>query len=341
MADYYADGGYPTQNYGYAQATPRFSFSYVVGASLSLALTLGIGAWGYKLMVRDVSGVPVVRALEGPMRVQPADPGGRLADNQGLAVNAVAAEGAAAAPAERLVLAPPPIDLDDEDAPLGDLAAQALAARAANAQSPGQAQSRPVALAGDVPPLMAAVAAAPDADVAQLVEQLSRDATPFARENSAIAPLEGAVDDMVQTPQSGAAATGGLATSLRPVARPKGLVARAGVTDDAVENAVRLALATAMSGPREIAPEAVPLGTRLAQLGAFDSPDQARAEWQRLELRFGDYMVGKNRVIQEAQSGGRTFYRLRAMGFDDLNDARRFCAAFVAERTDCIPVVTR
>jgi hypothetical protein len=29
------------------------------------------------------------------------------------------------------------------------------------------------------------------------------------------------------------------------------------------------------------------------------------------------------------------------MGFDDLNDARRFCAAFVAERTDCIPVVTR
>src|SRR5210317_1161383 len=236
MADYYADGCYPTQNYGYAQATLRFSFSYVVGASLSLALTLGIGTWGYKLMVRDVSGVPVVRALEGPMRVQPADPGGRLADNQGLAVNAVAAEGAAAAPAERLVLAPPPIDLDDEDAPLGDLAAQALAARAANAQSPAQAQSRPVALAGDVPPLMAAVAAAPDADVAQLVEQLSRDATPFARENSAIAPLADAVDDMVQTPQPGAAATGGLATSLRPMARPKGLVARAGVTDDAVEN---------------------------------------------------------------------------------------------------------
>lgn len=335
MADYYADGGIPTQNYGYAQASPRFSFSYVVGASLSLALTLGIGVWGYKLMVRDVSGVPVVRAIEGPMRVQPADPGGRLAQNQGLAVNAVAAEGAAAAPAQRLVLAPPPISLDDEDAPLGDLAAQALAARAAPA--PAQSQSQPVALTNDAPRPTAAVAAAADADVAQLVEQLSRDAAPFERDNSA-------VDALVEAAEAGqplAGRLGGLATSLRPVARPNGLVSRVSVTDDAVENAVRLALATATSGPREIAPENVPLGTRLAQLGAFDSPDQARAEWQRLELRFGDYMVGKNRVIQEAQSGGRTFYRLRAMGFDDLNDARRFCAAFVAERTDCIPVVTR
>jgi hypothetical protein len=339
MADYYADGGIPTQNYGYAQASPRFSFSYVVGASLSLALTLGIGVWGYKLMVRDVSGVPVVRAIEGPMRVQPADPGGRLAENQGLAVNAVAAEGAAAAPAQRLVLAPPPISLDDEDAPLGDLAAQALAMRAATAQA--QSQSQPVALTSDAPPPTAAIAAAADADVAQLVEQLSRDATPFERDNNAgDAPVDASID-AAETGQMAAGGLGGLATSLRPVARPNGLVSRVSVTDNAVENAVRLALATATSGPREIAPENVPLGTRLAQLGAFDSPDQARAEWQRLELRFGDYMVGKNRVIQEAQSGGRTFYRLRAMGFDDLNDARRFCAAFVAERTDCIPVVTR
>jgi len=46
-------------------------------------------------------------------------------------------------------------------------------------------------------------------------------------------------------------------------------------------------------------------------------------------------------VIQRAESGGRIFYRLRAMGFDDLSDARRFCSAFIAENTECIPVVTR
>ena len=60
-----------------------------------------------------------------------------------------------------------------------------------------------------------------------------------------------------------------------------------------------------------------------------------------LNARFGDYLAGKRRLIQEASSGGRTFYRLRALGFDDLSDARRFCSALVAEGADCIPVVTR
>ena len=52
-------------------------------------------------------------------------------------------------------------------------------------------------------------------------------------------------------------------------------------------------------------------------------------------------MDGKARVIERATSGGRIFYRLRAHGFADLSEARRFCAAFVAENADCIPVTTR
>ena len=46
------------------------------GAFLSVVLIAGLATWGWKLWVRDVSGVPVVRALEGPMRVTPDDPGG-------------------------------------------------------------------------------------------------------------------------------------------------------------------------------------------------------------------------------------------------------------------------
>ena len=93
----------------------------LAGAAISLALLVGVGVWGYKLMVRDVSGVPVVRALDGPMRIQPENPGGRPADNQGLAVNAVAADGAAEAPADTLILAPQPVDLTAEDAPAAQL----------------------------------------------------------------------------------------------------------------------------------------------------------------------------------------------------------------------------
>ena len=46
-------------------------------------------------------------------------------------------------------------------------------------------------------------------------------------------------------------------------------------------------------------------------------------------------------VVQSAQSGGRTFYRLRAHGFAGEDDARRFCAALLAENAACIPVAQR
>ena len=80
-------------------------------------LVLAMGLWGYKLAVRDIAGVPVIRALEGPMRVAPDDPGGSIADHQGLSVNDVAAVGSVAAPSERVVLAPKPVELSLEDAP--------------------------------------------------------------------------------------------------------------------------------------------------------------------------------------------------------------------------------
>ena len=81
------------------------------GAAASLALILGVGIWGYKVVARDVSGVPVVRATATPMRIAPENPGGTLADHQGLAVNQVAGSGIAAPPADRLVLAPRPAGL--------------------------------------------------------------------------------------------------------------------------------------------------------------------------------------------------------------------------------------
>ena len=45
----------------------------------------------------------IARAIEGEMRVRPEEPGGELARHQGLSVNAVAAEGSAAKPADRLM----------------------------------------------------------------------------------------------------------------------------------------------------------------------------------------------------------------------------------------------
>ena len=80
---------------------------------------------------------------------------------------------------------------------------------------------------------------------------------------------------------------------------------------------------------------------RAPKLGAYPSYEVAQSEWVRLTEQFEDYLGSKTRVIQKATSGGREFYRLRAMGFADLSDARRLCSALKAEQADCIPVVAR
>jgi hypothetical protein len=284
----------------------------LAGAAVSLALIVGVGVWGYKLLVRDVSGVPVVKAAEGPMRIQPENPGGRQALNQGLAVNEVAAEGTASGPVEQLILAPEPLDLTLEDTP------PRAAAETAPAVEDGEAT--PLAEAGE--PRSADDDALQLAAVEALAQQLSDGATPLEE----LAPVTERAPQVEERPE----VTEGLGVSLRPKLRPSGLAK--------VQN---VAAVSAPAGPRDVDPGSIPTGTRLAQLGAYDSAEVARKEWTRLSGRFEDYLQGKDRVIQKAQSGGRTFYRLRAMGFDDLSDARRFCSALVAENAECIPVVTR
>ncbi|HGG04819.1 MAG TPA: SPOR domain-containing protein [Aliiroseovarius sp.] len=306
----------------------------VVGAVLSIALLIGLGVWGYRLAVRDVSGVPVVRALEGPMRIQPDDPGGESAAYQGYSVNNVQAEGGAAAPADRLALAPRNIGLAAEDAPANP-----------DVQVSAQIPDTPAS----PPATPTAAPQTPANDMAALVDQLTEGAD----------PLSGGLSDVTPTSSSGAVSTQvaadavvaqvalesdvipasvpGVKRSPRPASRPAGLLEQA-----AARAAAAAPEATApVQAVQEVAASDIPVGTRLVQLGAFDSPEVARAEWDRLAVKFEDYLMGKPRVVQQATSGGKTFWRLRALGFNDLSDARRFCAVLMSGKAACIPVVTR
>lgn len=304
----------------------------VAGALVSLALIAGVGVWGYKLMVRDVSGIPVVRAAEGEMRVRPEDPGGVLAEHQGLAVNEIAANGEAAGPVDQVRLAPPAVTLDEEDQPVA----------ASPAISP--AIVRPAGETPYAPPETVEAAApatendVPQSEIDSLVAELMADTAPRvdvsgAKVVGARTVAADAASRITPTPAvlvTEEVAPLGLAQSVRPKLRPANGAAPA-----------RPASFTPVPETAEIDPSAIPSGTRLAQLGAYDSPDVARAEWTRMQARFGDILQDKSRVIEEAQSSGRTFYRLRAMGFVDLGDTRRFCSAVKAEGVDCIPVQTR
>ncbi len=155
----------------------------LAGAAMSFALILGVGFWGYKLIVRDVSGIPVVRAMEGDMRVLPDNPGGAVAMHTGLAVNEVAASGEAGGPEDTLVLAPRTAGLAAEDL-----------------------EAQPVAAASETTAIVENVPA--EDEIAALAAQLSALAP---------APVE---QTAVVNPDVIPATVPGVATSPRPSVRP-------------------------------------------------------------------------------------------------------------------------
>lgn len=301
---------------------------HLAGAISSIALVLGLGWWGYRIAVRDVSGVPVVRALEGPMRSIP-DPekvGGEVTGHQGLAVNTIAASGTAAPVAEALTLAPRAEDLSEEDVAGLQAAPAPLAVAAAPAAGvvtppPALPAAAPIApLVDDAEGSLAETA--DGADLAAILAPPPVEAeAPPAEVGAAPAEEPATTDALVENPA--------VAVSPRPAPRPADLSTAAVAPADAAPAAP----------PRVVDPATLTAGERLVQLGAYDTAEAAAADWTRIANTFPDVMAGKGMLVQEASSGGRNFYRLRAVGFADDDDARRFCAVFQPSKATCIPLV--
>ena len=298
------------------------------GAILSLILIAGLMTWGWKLWVRDVTGVPVVRALEGPMRIAPEDPGGLASEYQGLTVNRIAESRGQATPSEQVVLAPAPATLDEEE----DLAMAELPAVAPEPEeSIATVDVAPASQIGDAESVLLAEDGYEDAMpmVMEETEMAAAEEEPVSTASATDLAVAAALADIGLRPEPAVlkveAAANVPVVTPRPQMRPENL------------EAVSLNVPVFREG--EVDPSAIAPGTRLVQLGAFGSPDVARSEWGDIEDRYSDFFVGKSRVIQEVTSGGREFYRLRVMGFEDLADARRFCTVIVADGTNCIPVI--
>lgn len=330
----YEDGGHePGAPHGIAEPVSRWV--QYAGAATSIALILGVVVWGYKLAVRDVSGVPVIRALEGPARIAPEDPGGDLARHVGLSVNEVAGTGLAAPAPERVVLAPDPERLSDDDGPMSAL-------------RPLPDVTRPArnAASDEAVPASAPVAELPEGSAVALDAEAVPDPAAEAAEADVVAGVAAAAAAIPPAAKPAAAPTAsevipatvpGVTRSPRPMKRPaKDLVANAIVADASGNRPV------AKPKPvTEVDPAKLAEGTRVVQIGAFDSPEIARKEWDRIAARFDPLLDGKQRIVQKATSGGRDFWRLRVAGFGNVDEARRFCAALVAEGANCIPTLAR
>jgi hypothetical protein len=261
----------------------------MVGGTISLVLLIGVVAWGAHTLMRDSTGVPVVRALDGPLRIAPLDPGGVSASHQGLTVNEVASSQNPATRNDPFQLAPQPISLKEEDQPI-------LLSNAENI---------PLAISAEetLPsPVMAGTT------IEDLIASLAKKTN--VQNNIEIIPV-GVGFGPSSTP--------------RPQLRPRSISLLASRGDPFVQ------ISTLQITPT--------IGTRMVQLGAYDSEASALAAWAKLSQRHGDYLVGKPYAILKGKSGEATVYRLRVHGFDDATESRRLCAALIAQNATCHSVL--
>lgn len=296
--------------YGYDypdEDVPRTSAAVIfmnwIGALTSISLIIGLGVWSFQLTMRDVSDVPVVRAIEGPLRIQPKDPGGELGTHKGLAVNSVQEGDASGDLADRVVLAPAPLRLSDEDVTIAEI----------------RPLMRDGVLDGE-PTNVSDVSASEDIDVeidqrAAIEAAILEAVSEHGQDLSALAKLPG----------------------VKRSPRPKARLQVAALS----EGVIRRDVADTADKYVDADPSEIVSGERLVQLGAFDDVEDAKSEWDALISKHGDLIGDRKRLIQEAESGGRRFYRLRMVGFETLSDSRRLCSALLARGTPCIPVTAR
>lgn len=287
-------------------------------AGVSLVVIGGFVYWAVNLGTRDPREVPIIRAMEGPSRVAPEDPGGRQARHQGLAVNAVQSDGSVEDPAREVVLAPAPAELEDNDPTLGDTESAEELPKPPVKQVLADPEKTEPKTEADLDALEIADSVA---EAAAVQESASADPSLQPAPN---------INGTKFSPKS----------SIRPPKRPEELARQVRNVERTVSvDAEAEAEAEASPGAGTVA--SVPIGTRLIQLGAYDTAELARSEWGKLIAKHGDLLEAKKRLVVEAESGGRKFYRLRAVGFNSLDESRTLCSALLARGTPCIPVTAR
>ena len=298
MANASVDANIGEKNANYAK------YANIVGACISFIVFIGVLGWGARTLMRDSSGVPVVRALEGPTRVSPSEPGGVPASHQGLTVNQVSSSQKNLFIEEPLQLAPAPITLKVEDIPIGTVIIQ-------EAAEPIK-YKKIEALSAD-----AVIIASNDDEgiVDELASLLA--ATPLSSSTDNLINKDNTIKILSMTKASNVQ----LNASFRPKLRSNFLVK------------------TVLDSNIIVGNGKIPLGTQMVQLGAFSDKQAASQAWVDLSARYSDYFIGKANVILTGKIADQEIYRLRVYGFKDISESRRLCTALRGQKTECYPVV--
>ena len=282
---------------------------YWTGAALSLLLLAGTVSWSYKLIVRDINQIPIVRAQGGPLRVAPTDPGGLTAANQGLSVTQLAvneqpllSDEIYLAPAAEM-LSKENVETKIEEGYIPKNNDKKLEIKEVNAENNINLKAW--------------------SDQVQINKGSENE---VVLSEAVFSQKKLDIQNAVSMALSITDNTDVFRVSLRPQIRPISL------NQDGSKNFGQAASSGQISQ--------LTVGSAVVQVGAFDNKALAESEWKRLENLLGSILITKQMIIQKAESGGKIFYRLRASGFNDIADARQFCTA-INDKVACIPVVTR
>lgn len=332
MRDLYSDD-YESVAVGDADRVIPESLRKLTGAAMFLGLIAALGLWSYRLGTRDAAEVPIIKAMEGPARVQPEDPGGAQAAHQGFEVNEVLGGIPATMPETIPPARPEPKALAAEDAPQGELVLSAPAVLAA----------RVLAETGDVPPAddtaapvpgkpeLALLAEAGDEDVAALEPQTDAGTGADLRPRNRPAGL--VVSHAKTTP---VASPGPAAVAKSRDVPPAAVVAKA-AADAPTPKPPKVSAAAPAA--REVS--GLPSGSRLVQLGAYDSEGITRKAWAQLVAQNSDLLGSKSLYVERTTANARVFYRLRVAGFQSADQTRQLCEKLRSRGVACIPVTLK
>jgi cell division septation protein DedD len=149
-----------------------------------------------------------------------------------------------------------------------------------------------------------------------------------------------ATRNTVMLPEAEAPNLGGLRAAVAP---PPPVIPPAPVPQPAAEAVAQPVVAEAQPATAEPAPEAARFATSgrvQVQLGALNSAEAARAEWDRLSRRAPELFEGRSPQILrfDRGEGQSPLFRLRTGGLPDQETAAEFCQQIRARGGACVQI---
>ena len=293
----------------------KLSVISILGAIISVNLILWAGYWAYNIISRDINGIPIVAAQPGPLRVAPDFPGGIEAENIELAVTKIASQELPPNP-QAVELAPSTAKLVDDDITIYQaLKQKKLIGNHTIKNKQGHDEIIEAELFKEV------------SFGALKPSSLSANYTIVDNQSELVAAaLALALKPSSQSTANSAISANINSRIMKPRPRPVSLLVKSSL----------------FKNPNVILPvlEIVERGLAVVQFGTFETEEVAFSEWDRLSKNFAVILDGRPKYVERIQRNGNEIYRLRLGGFENLDDANRFCSAVISEE-NCVPVIAK